>query len=365
MEQLSHFLFFWVKRLGMPLVAIYHALCGSVFLNTEIENGQGLEYAANQVLAPVHYLLVGKKAVYDTEAQTYRIEQRFSYDEHFGVRTLASLAALPASITVGSGLKALALMSSKARERYTNVVFAMEHPEIKSNVDNYRKLGLAAGHALEKLRSPVYDRGLERSEDFTLYTKALKDIDSVFRKNEIPYWLDCGTLLGAYRYRGFIPWDEDLDIAILQPDFDNARIALSQLNPNVYQVFDWSSRDKEKTYLMVHIKGTAHLIDIYHFAIEPEQKTLRGIVSNIDCMFLPHSWKVREGRFARSIPYDQVFPLKKTTFEGIEVFVPNDTVTYLQGVYGKDLRPAKIFDPKTKRFEKDLTHPYWQKEFVH
>ena len=77
------------------------------------------------------------------------------------------------------------------------------------------------------------------------------------------------------------------------------------------------------------------------------------------------SWKIREGRFARSVPYDVVFPLKKSTFEGIEVYVPNDTVAYLQGVYGEDLRPAKVYDPNTGRYEKDLTHPYWQRAHVH
>ncbi|MCB1108408.1 MAG: LicD family protein [Chlamydiia bacterium] len=367
MDQISAFVFVWAKRLGMPLVGVYHMICGSVFFNTEIEGDTGLEYWANQALAPVHYLLAGRKAIYDEKTHHYQIEQRFNYDEHFGLRTLASMAALPLSVTVGSGLKALAYLDTSVQKRHHAVITSLNARPIKSNLDYYACLGVEVGnlHAPDKLRSPIYDRSDNQTEHLAPYKDALGAISTILRKHEIPHWLDCGTLLGAYRYRGFIPWDKDLDIAILQPDFDNVKNALGELDSNKYQVLDWSSRDKAKTYLMVHIKGTSHLIDIYHFAVDADKKELRGIVSNIDSMFLPRSWKICEGRFARSVPYDMVFPLKKTHFEGIEVYVPNDTPGYLKGVYGDDLRPAKIYDKTTGRYEKDLSHPYWQLEHVH
>lgn len=48
----------------------------------------------------------------------------------------------------------------------------------------------------------------------------LLDFDSVCRKLDINYTMSSGTLLGAIRHKGFIPWDDDIDVAMLRDDYN-------------------------------------------------------------------------------------------------------------------------------------------------
>ena len=51
-------------------------------------------------------------------------------------------------------------------------------------------------------------------------TEMLRVIDAICRRHGLRYWLCSGTLLGAVRHEGYIPWDDDLDIEMMRPDYD-------------------------------------------------------------------------------------------------------------------------------------------------
>ena len=64
--------------------------------------------------------------------------------------------------------------------------------------------------------------------------KLLKEVDRICRKYKIRYALDAGTLIGAVRHKGFIPWDDDADVAFTRTNFDAfMKVVKRELEPPV------------------------------------------------------------------------------------------------------------------------------------
>lgn len=107
----------------------------------------------------------------------------------------------------------------------------------------------------------------------------LKILDDFCRRHEIRYFLSNGTLLGAVKYKGFIPWDDDIDILVPRPDYDR-----------LITLFE----DDDRYKLMSHEREPRYLFPFAKFCdmstVKAEHNIDNGVVLglNIDVFPLDH-----------------------------------------------------------------------------
>ena len=108
----------------------------------------------------------------------------------------------------------------------------------------------------------------------------LLEVDRICRKHGIKYFLGGGTLLGAIRHKGFIPWDDDSDIMMLREDYEKfCKIAVSELPTNM--TFQSNKTDRYCFYEFAKLR-----IDDTAFAtvFAKEHKSMHnGIAFDIFC----------------------------------------------------------------------------------
>ena len=219
----------------------------------------------------------------------------------------------------------------------------------------------------------------------------LRFIDDLCRKNGIPYFLSGGTFLGAVRHKGFIPWDDDLDIALLKKDHKKLHRLLKQLPDSCGYALQANDTDanyvapyeklrclhsviKEENSNDRYYKYNGIYIDL--FFLEPAskpchriayymQRLLLACARRTDCrkshvqhillrlcyqfihriaypilvsisrLLKPGSVSYPLGSFFNTqFKKEWIFPLQEMEFEGYSFFAPRDSDAMLKAQYG-------------------------------
>jgi len=132
-------------------------------------------------------------------------------------------------------------------------------------------------------------------EDFSIYNaegsdlrnvqlrmlEMLEYIDSVCERHNINYWLGAGTLLGAVRHKGFIPWDDDLDIELTRSDYKKL---IRRLKKEMSPKFVLQTHQTDRNYVLPIAKLRDTTSHITEFRNADRNYKYRGIF--IDIFFL-------------------------------------------------------------------------------
>jgi lipopolysaccharide cholinephosphotransferase len=145
----------------------------------------------------------------------------------------------------------------------------------------------------------------------------MQDVHQVLEVCEIPYWIDGGTLLGAIRHKGIIPWDDDLDIQI---SGENQETYINKALPII-----------RKLGYETPGGGCKILTSEKMFKTDPSENppscdvfVARKINGRLDINW-PHAIQISDW-----------LPLKKYKFGTIEVWGCNNPTPYLNDLYGKN-----------------------------
>lgn len=152
-------------------------------------------------------------------------------------------------------------------------------------------------------------------DSIALY-QMMKDLHEVFKKCDVPYWIDSGTGLGAIRNAGIIPWDDDLDCALLKKDehrFLVTRPILDQLGYSIEKAFFG--------HRVINQEGGTPQLDIF-------------LMNEVSGKFYYDAgdWGSRDDGPIYITPAE-VFPLKEIDFGPIRVMAPNDPGSFMDAMF--------------------------------
>lgn len=214
-------------------------------------------------------------------------------------------------------------------------------------------------------------------------------ITLIFKKlceeNGLKYWLDYGNALGAVRHKGYIPWDDDIDLGMMRDDYEKFIELYKDGIPNHDELYlDFDNNGRNKCFLKIKHKTLTNIaIDIFPYDYFYKQTTAQEkleITSEINrtlyqkrfffkllqpiYLHCPDLMRKRIFKFRDEVilkgnvanpqnqpsiifgidyphsinpylyDYDIIFPLSTINYEGYELSCPNKIHEFLTQIYG-------------------------------
>lgn len=89
------------------------------------------------------------------------------------------------------------------------------------------------------------------------------EIKRICEKNDIKYFLDAGSLLGAVRHNGFIPWDDDMDIGMCKDDYERfVEVAPREMGQDYFLDNYVTNKKNPYVFSKVRLRGTTYIENI-------------------------------------------------------------------------------------------------------
>lgn len=230
----------------------------------------------------------------------------------------------------------------------------------------------------------------------------LVEIDKICRKHDIKYWIDFGTLLGAVRHGGFIPWDDDIDVTMPTDDYhrfleiapkelpEHLFLQTKETDPTYHFLLN-KVRDNRSLFITQYEDFTSNyskglFIDLFEVnpypTVNPKLQrfimhwflktnfffsvkqyvTLKNHIATITFPILKFLLKIFWGilclkpknklgykkhfnTYGNSYEKEWIFPLKDINFEGKTFLCPANPDRYLNSIYGDYMK----IPPERKR----------------
>jgi len=252
-----------------------------------------------------------------------------------------------------------------------------------------------------KYRSESKLRQLQRIE-----LRMLKVLDEICERHNLQYYLDWGTFLGAIRHGGFIPWDDDIDLAMYIDDYKKLIPILEKELPEDLFLQTWETdldfvnvegikiRDRYSNLANQEVFGEDNragaFIEVFPFYKTPDKKWLQKLqkslfINLISCRYFPkytkmkykvraniskcvtvfipfkkleilieNMYKLTKGHRYRKTLHNSsknwdfyfeestIFPLKRYQFEDFEALGPAEYDRYLTMMYGDYMTPPSV-----------------------